>query len=187
MFSNSTGENSNKNKFIDKKVENLKLETKTDEKGTLTIDYEQFLQDSKNNDIIKVSGIGKETESQYYYLNIYELQSSASGEKVKKEDTQVRVRLVYTYNQESGRVRLERAEVIKGNSLLVTKEITGVDNPSYTSASNTEEGRKKEDNVGVYLSNLSLNLWYNYEETGNLSIDFKKQNSNLFKRGFLRT
>ena len=151
--------------LVDKDGEKLNLNLKTGAQGstgTITIDYNQYLQDVINNNIIRVPGIGTSSEEIVYDMEISELKSDNSI----KDGTTVKLRLIFRYKD--GRVTLTNVETIYGNRLVKDK--------IFSSSSDTSEGQQLEDSLGVYLSNVTLDLYTNYEDVGNLSLDFKKQN-----------
>ena len=157
--------------LVDKNNNALDLIVKTGEQGsegTVTIDYEQYLKDEINNNIIRVPGIGEESNEIVYDLEISEMKvdsQSETGYSIKNGTT-VKLRLIFRYRD--GRVTLTNVETIYGNRLVKSK--------TFSSASDTEEGQISEDSMGVYLSNILLDLYTNYDDVGNLAIDFKKEN-----------
>lgn len=82
-----------------------------------------------------------------------------------KQGTTVKLRLIF--RQTDGRIRLTNVETIYGNRLVKNKE--------FSSSSDNSEGLQVEDSLGVYLSNITLDLYTNYDDIGNLSLDLKKQ------------
>lgn len=141
--------------------------------GTVTFDYQQYIRDiqengTSQNNIIRVPGIGDEADEIIYDLNISEMKvdaQSSTGYSVK-DGTTVKLRLIF--RQKEGRVTLTNVETIYGNRLVKSKE--------FSSSSDNSEGQQLEDSLGVYLSNITLELYTNYDDIGNLSLDLKKQN-----------
>ena len=82
-----------------------------------------------------------------------------------KQGTTVKLRLIF--RQTDGRIRLTNVETIYGNRLVKNKE--------FSSSSDNSEGLQVEDSLGEYLSNITLDLYTNYDDIGNLSLDLKKQ------------
>lgn len=154
--------------LLDKDNKGLDLIVKTDENGTLVFDYEQYIKDMINNQTIRVPGIGEEAEEIVYDLEISEVKvdSDSSTGYSTKSGTTVKLRLIFRYKD--NRVTLTNAETIYGNRL--------VKNKTFSSTSDTEEGKELEDSMGVFLANITLDLYTNYDDVGNLSLDFKKQN-----------
>lgn len=156
------------NTLLDKNDNGLDLIMKTDENGTLTIDYSEYIQNMIDNQTIRVPGIGEESNEIVYDLEISEAQvdkDSSTGYSVKSGTT-VKLRLIFRYKD--NRVTLTNVETIYGNRLVKDK--------TFSSSSDNSEGQQLEDSLGVYLSNIILDLYTNYDEIGNLSLDFKKQN-----------
>lgn len=156
--------------LLDKNNGGLDLIMKTGEQGsegTVTIDYATYLQNQINNEIIRVPGIGEEGNEIVYDLEISEMQvdTNSSTGYSPKSGTTVKLRLTFRYKD--NRVTLTNAETIYGNRL--------VENKIFSSSSDTSEGQELEDSMGVFLSNITLDLYTNYDDIGNLSIDFKKQ------------
>ena len=140
--------------LVDKDGAKLDLIMKTGEQGsegTVAIDYAQYLTDAINNNIIRAPGIGTDAEEMVFDLSISELQvdsQSDTGYKVK-DGTTVKLRLIF--RSKDGRVTLTNAETIYGNRL--------VKNKIFSSSSDTEAGQQLEDSLGVYLSNITLDLY----------------------------
>lgn len=161
------------NSLLDKNGSGLDLIMKTGDQGsegTVTIDYATYLQNQINNEIIRVPGIGEEGKEIVYDLEISEMQKdeeSPTGYSAKSGTT-VRLRLTFRYRD--NRVTLTNAETIYGNRL--------VENKIFSSSSDTSEGQELEDSMGVFLSNITLDLYTNYDDIGNLSLDFKKEGPN---------
>ena len=82
----------------------------------------------------------------------------------EKPETKVTVRLIF--RTLGGAVKLTNVETIYGNRLVINKE--------FSSASDSLEGSILQDEWGVYLANILLELYTNYEDVGNLAIDLKK-------------
>lgn len=142
--------------------------------GTVTFDYEQYIQNIRNDaskwHTIRVPGIGDSADEIVYDLNISEMKAdkeSDTGYSIK-DGTTVKLRLIF--RNKDNRVTLTNVETIYGNRLVKTKE--------FSSSSDNEKGQQKEDALGVYLSNITLDLYTNYDDVGNLSLDFKKQDNN---------
>lgn len=154
--------------LVDKDNQELDLIIKTDENGTLAIDYEEYIKNMINNQTIRVPGIGEDAEEIVYDLEISEMQVDSNNPRGYsiKPGTTVKLRLIFRYKD--NRVTLTNAETIYGNRL--------VKNKTFSSSSDTEEGQQLEDSMGVFLANITLDLYTNYDDVGNLSLDFKKQN-----------
>lgn len=159
--------------LADKNDTGLDLIMRTGEQGsdgTITIDYAEYLKDMINNETIRVPNIGQGADEIVYELEISELQlqadSDGSTDYSTKSGTTVKLRLIFRYKD--NRVTLTNVETIYGNRL--------VKNKTFSSSSDNSEGQELEDSLGVYLSNITLDLYTNYDDIGNLSLDFKKQN-----------
>ncbi len=154
-----------KNTLLDKNDEDLDLIMITGangSEGTVSIDYKQYIADKINNETIRVPGIGIDGNEMVYNIIISELKvdnQSSTGYSIKNGTT-VKLRLVFRYKD--GEVKLTNVESYYGNNLIKNKIFSST----------------KDDELGVYLSNISLDLWTNYDEVGNLSLDFKKQDNN---------
>lgn len=156
--------------LVDKTGRKLDIITYTDNSGQIVFDYEQYLNDKQNKNIIRAPGIGTDGEEIIHNIEISELvvdKESPTGFK-ERPGTTVKVRLIFKLRDD--RISLIKAEGFWGNRLLVGGK------PQYSSASDTKTGQETEDSLGVYLANVILNLYTNYDEVGNLSLDFKKQN-----------
>ena len=146
----------------------------TDADGTIAFDYQQYLKDIQNNiessnNIIRVPGIGTEADEIVYDLSISEMKlddKSPSGYAVK-DGTTVKLRLIFRLKD--GRITLTNVETIYGNRLVKNKE--------FSSSSDNSAGQEEEDSLGVYLSNITLDLYTDYDDVGNLSLDLRKQNN----------
>lgn len=161
----------------DEKLENMILTTgEQGSTGTVSFDYKQYIDNIKNSDskehTIRVPGIGTEAQEIVYDLNISEMildANSSTGYSIKKGTT-VKLRLIFR-NKEDG-VQLTNVETIYGNRLVKSKEISSV-----TNGDNSKE-KEIEEALGVYLCDVTLDLYTDYDDAGNLSLDFKKQDNN---------
>ena len=140
--------------------------------GTIAYDYKSYLEDKTHNDYIRVPNIGKEgTENDeiIYDLEISELsrKNNDPSQDTVKNGTTVKLRLIF--REKDNRILLTNVETIYGNRLVKSK--------TFSSAGDNSEGRAEEDSLGVYLANITLDLYTNYDEVGNLALDLKKQNN----------
>lgn len=135
--------------------------------GSAIFDYQQYIVNAINNHIIRAPGIGEAAEEIVYDLEITEMKAdkNSSTGYTAKQGTTVKLRLIF--RQTDGRIRLTNVETIYGNRLVKNKE--------FSSSSDNSEGLQVEDSLGVYLSNITLDLYTNYDDIGNLSLDLKKQ------------
>ena len=160
--------------LLDKEDKGLDLIVKTGEQGSngvYTFDYGSYILDKVANDTIRVPGIGEEGNEIVYDLEISEMnvdKESPTGYSPKKGTT-FKARLIFKYRD--GSVKLTSVEPYYGNRLLVH-------DPIFSSSSDTEEGQQDADSMGVYLANLTLDLRTDYDDVGNLSLDFKKEDIN---------
>ena len=162
-------------KLVDKNGSELNVVMKTGENGsagTIAFDYQQYLKDAINNNTIRVPGIGEGTEADeiVYDLDIseVEIKNGQEGEYKTKDGTTVKLRLIF--RQKDNRIVLTNVETTYGNRLVKNKE--------FSSSSDNSEGQQEEDTLGVYLSNITLDLYTNYDDVGNLALDLKKQDNN---------
>ena len=137
--------------------------------GNVDIDYAGFL-DGVCKEIIRAPGIGQDSEGVEYYLDINELQvtgynSDSTPQYSVKPGTKIRLRLEFKYRD--GATVLTKVAGTEGNRLIIKV--------SYSSGESDEKTRADEDNFGVYLGNILLDIKTNYDELGNLSLDFKKE------------
>lgn len=140
--------------------------------GTIAYDYKSYLEDKTHNDYIRVPNIGKEgTENDeiIYDLEISELsrKNNDPSQDTVKNGTTIKLRLIF--REKDNRILLTNVETIYGNRLVKSK--------TFSSAGDNSEGRAEEDALGVYLANITLDLYTNYDEVGNLALDLKKQNN----------
>ena len=139
--------------------------------GTIAYDYKEYITNPEK-DYIRVPGIGNEGQANdeiIYNLEIQEIdeirETSGSITEKVKENATVKLRLIF--RQKDNRILLTNVETIYGNRLVRSKV--------FSSASDNSEGKAEEDTLGVYLSNVTLDLYTNYDDVGNLAIDLKKQ------------
>ena len=145
----------------------LIMETeKSGSEGTITFDYKEYLANSIGH-IIRAPGIGEKAEEFVYDLNLTEMKVDKESKTGYSEKPGTTVKLRLIFRQTDGRIRLTNVETIYGNRLVKNKE--------FSSSSDNSEGLELEDSLGVYLSNITLDLYTNYDEVGNLSLDLKKQ------------
>ena len=162
------------NSLLDKDDKGLDLIVKTGEQGSLgtyTFDYGSYILNKVKNDTIRVPGIGEEGNEIVYDLEITEMKVDSNSDTgySPKKGTTFKARLIFKYRD--GSVKLTSVEPYYGNRLLVH-------DPIYSSSSDTEQGQQSEDSMGVYLANVTLNLRTDYDDVGNLSLDFKKEDIN---------
>ena len=147
----------------------------TDDNGTVAFDYQQYIQEiqagiNSTKNIIRAPGIGSEADEIVYDLNISEMKIETENPRTYsvKDGTTVKLRLIFRLKD--GRITLTNVETIYGNRLVKSKQ--------FSSSSDNSEGKTLEDSLGVYLSNITLDLYTDYDEVGNLSLDLKKQSNN---------
>lgn len=152
---NTVNTSSPVNPLVDKNENDLDLMIVTGQKGTagsISIDYQAYLQDQINEEIIRAPGIGVDGNEIIYNMEISELQvdpNSSTGYS-KKSGATVKLRLIFRYKE--GTVQLTNVESYYGNNLVKDKTFSSV----------------KDDTLGVYLANISLDLWTNYDEVRKL-------------------
>lgn len=152
--------------LLDKDGNILQLDTFTDNDGTVAIDFMQYIQDKINNNTIRVPGISELGEEIVYDLEINEASIDNNGTWTPVTGTNVKLRLIFRYKD--GVVTLTNAETIYGNRL--------VKNKVFSSSSDSIEAATIQDTYGVFLANVTLDLYTKYDDIGNLSIDLKKIN-----------
>lgn len=140
--------------------------------GTIIYDYQSYLKDPENNNYIRVPGMGEEgTENSeiVYDLEISEIdrKNNDPSQDTVKDGTTVKLRLIF--RKKDDRIVLTNVETIYGNRL--------VKNKSFSSSADNVEGKNEEDALGVYLANITLDLYTNYDDVGNLALDLKKQDN----------
>ncbi len=168
-FVNGVLVNLSSDTLVDENNKPLDLTLRTGDQGAtgeITIDYQKYQNDPQNNHAIRVPGIGVTAEQKVYELKVQEMYLDGNREAQPKKGTQVIFRL--TFRQDEGRIRLSDVVGIYGNRLI--KSI------SYSSSSDNVAGSALEDSLGVYLGNMVTELYTNYDDVGNLSLDLKKQN-----------
>lgn len=149
--------------LLDEKGQNLDLIMTTGHNGsdgTVSIDYKQYILDKINNHTIQVPGIGTNGNEMVFNMVISELEKTGSGGYKTKDGSTVKLRLIFRYRD--GEVKLTNVESYYGNNLVKDKTFSSTG----------------DDELGVYLADITLDLWTNYAEVGNLSLDFKKQDTN---------
>ena len=96
------------------------------------------------------------------YLYIVETETDADGNVTDKENTLIKMLLVFRYNEHTGNVELTDAEPTWGNRLVDNtpghKWFIGKETPT------------------AYVTDLYLSVYGNYDDVGNFSIDFEKTN-----------
>lgn len=145
--------------LLDKGGNQLDLIMTTQNGGEVSIDYKEYIKDKINKNTIRVPGIGIDGNEMVFNMTISELEvdkSTTTGYKVK-DGTTVKLRLIFRYYD--GEVRLTNVESYYGNNLIKNKGFSST----------------KDDDLGIFLSNINIDLWTNFAEIGNLSLDFKKQ------------
>jgi len=141
--------------------------------GTVTIDYKKWKDDPQNNYIIRVPGLSALLDGQEktFNLDINEMVTT-DGQKYTVRGDASKVTLRLTFRKKENRIKLTNVEAIYGNRLIINEN---GNTKSFSSASDDETGKEEEDNLGVYLGNIFLPLYYNFDDIGNLSLDLKKQ------------
>ena len=164
-----------KSSILQNKDGNLDSTRKTGENGsagTIFYDYQTYLKDKSNNDYIRVPGIGTEetgNDEIVYDLEISEIdrKNNDPSQDTVKNGTTVKLRLIF--RQKDNRILLTNVETIYGNRLVKSK--------TFSSSADNNKGQEEEDALGVYLANINLDLYTNYDEVGNLALDLKKQDN----------
>lgn len=159
--------------LVDKDNNKLDFIMKTGEQGSqgsISISYTDYLKDIINSNTIRVPGIGQTTDTKVHEMYITEMQADKNSPTGYSEKDGTKVKVVLTFRYRDNRVRLDRVETTWGNNLVIDKQ--------FSSSSDDLPGQQLEDSMGVFLGNVILDLRTNYEEVGNLSIDFKKMNDN---------
>ena len=140
----------------------------------IIFDYKDYAANPKSDatHMIKVPGIDAQQENdKVYYLYIEEAEKNTDSDAEQtfklKSDTLIKVR--FTFRQKDGRVKLTNVETTYGNRFIKNK--------TFSSSSDSIEGTEDEDNLGVYLGNVTLDIYSNYDDVGNLSLDLKKQSN----------
>ena len=138
--------------------------------GEVTFDYEEFIKAEPNSYTIRVPGIKFSAanatipEETVKTMEITEMEL-VGGKLVEKNGTKVKLRLIY--RTLGNTIKLTNVETIYGNRLVIQKE--------FSTSSDTSEGGKLADTLGIYLSNITINLLTNYDDIGNVGIDLKKK------------
>ena len=143
--------------------------------GQAIVDYQRYAnKESGFTHYIKVPGISETTttdeERFTYLLDIAELTdhgAQATPRYTANEKTKVTMRFVFT--KRDGRVALTAVETEYGNRLIKHKE--------FSSAGDSKL-KQDEDKLGVFMGNATLDLYTDYDEVGNLSLDLKKMDKN---------
>ena len=143
--------------------------------GQAIVDYQRYAnKESGFTHYIKVPGISETTttdeERFTYLLDIAELTdhgAQATPRYTANEKTKVTMRFVFT--KRDGRVALTAVETEYGNRLVKHKE--------FSSAGDSKL-KEDEDKLGVFMGNATLDLYTDYDEVGNLSLDLKKMDKN---------
>ena len=160
------------NKTLDELNKGLGMIVTTGSKGVsgnVDIDYAGFL-DGTCDETIRAPGVGLDNQGVEYNLDINELMVTGYDSEQKpiysvKPGTKIRLRLEFKYRED--KVVLTKVAGIEGNRLII--------NVSYSSGESDEATKIQEDQMGVYLGNILLDIKTNYDEVGNLSLDFKKE------------
>lgn len=92
------------------------------------------------------------------FLYIVEMQGDAQGNKIEKQSSLVKVKLTFRYNENKAIIELTNAESTWGNRLIKRKTFNGYE---------TSE---------AYESNVYFDIYGNYDDVGNFSMDFIKKN-----------
>lgn len=142
--------------------------------GEVTVDYEKYInKENGYTHTIRVPGIGVDTERAVYKMRICQLELDQNGNFKEKIETVSTYNMAYTYK--NGRVSLNQLECDYGNRLIANTPGTQ-DGKYFSNYADDDQGTQKEDTMGVFLGNVNLRLYTNYDDIGNLSLDFKKQN-----------
>ena len=102
---------------------------------------------------IKVTNIEIPQDSEHF-LYIEEI----DGEGNSISNTKIKIKLTFRYNEEKQIVELTNAESTWGNRLIKNKTFNGYETDS------------------AYESNLYLDVYGNYDDVGNFSLDIRKLN-----------
>ncbi len=102
---------------------------------------------------IKVTNIEIPKDSEHM---LYIVETDAEGNP--KENTRIKIKLTFRYNEGKAIVELTNAESTWGNRLIKSKTFNGYE---------TDE---------AYESNLYLDIYGNYDDVGNFSLDLRKLN-----------
>ena len=119
----------------------LNEEVETDENGYIEIEK------------IKVTNIEIPKDSEHF---LYIEEINDEGNTI--ENTKVKLKLTFRYNEEKQIVELTNVESTKGNRLIKNKTFNGYETDS------------------AYESNLYLDVYGNYDDVGNFSLDIRKLN-----------
>lgn len=165
--------------LLDENGDPLELIMRTGDQGSdgeITVDYEKYInQNVGYTHTIRVPGIGIGTERAVYGMRICEVELDENGNFKEKAGTLSTYKMAYTYK--NGRVSLNQVECDYGNRLIANTPGT-VDGKYFSNYSDDDQGTQQEDTMGVFLGNVNLRLYTNYDDIGNLSLDLKKQNEN---------
>ena len=133
--------------------------------GSIVYDYDDYMKKIPDSFTIKIPEEIKINEEGVYEFKVNELTTNDGGNTyVKKKNTEVKFRLIF--RNKDGDVKLTNVETIYGNRLVIDK--------NFSSASDSNEGIQKQNELGVFLSNIQIDLYTNYDDVGNLSLDLKK-------------
>lgn len=138
--------------------------------GGVTVNFSSYINNVPTfDDIIRVPGIGEANDAKVYTLEVSEMDlvDPATSTYKVRPGTTVAYRLQFKYR--NGRVDLTACEIFTGMRLEVEK-------PTFSSGSETEADSLVENGKGVYLANVTSKLYTDYDEGGNLCLDFKKVN-----------
>ena len=145
----------------------------TEVTGEVVYDYGDYKTNQPYSYTIKIPRISEKEQNEKgeYVVNFYIYEMNEDG--TKKENTKVSVRLIYKI--EDGIVTLTNCESYEGNRLVRYKNYSGSREYDPEMLASLKES---EENYGIYLSHVILDLYTNYEDVGNMSLDFKKLNVN---------
>ena len=139
--------------------------TDNSDEGEIIYNYNDVINGVANAHTIRVPGISTHTEQNEDVIYEMAIEELDANDEVKPGTT-VKVRLIF--RNLGNAVRLTNVETIYGNRLVIKKE--------FSSASDTTAGKSLQDSLGIYLANIQLDLYTEYDDIGNLSLDLKKQN-----------
>lgn len=103
---------------------------------------------------IKVNGNDLKNGERIDYIDMYEV--DVDGEK--KANTDIKLKLIFRYNEEKQIIQITNVEVTWGNRLIAKKEFSGYESEL------------------AYESNVYLDIYTNYDDVGNFSLDLNKVN-----------
>ena len=138
--------------------------------GEVIYNYNDFVNAVPNSYTIRVPGLSakQENEDVVYEMNLTEMKVDPQAPNGLSEKTSTTVKLRLIFRNTEGVIRLTNVETIYGNRLVIRKE--------FSSSADTTDGQQLQDQLGIFLANIQLDLYTNYDDVGNLSLDFKKLN-----------